>query len=154
VPGAAGSQAPLVSTDFEVLQPVSKVRVLVLLTASEVPPTAVTSGLLAGDWTVDVTFTGEGGSKFLDISKKCVAKDPVCPQGNLAIVLDGNVESAPTIQPDLVSNFDNKAQITGQFTEKEAKNLATVLRFGALPVQLTAQSTQTVSATQRTMPLR
>ena len=71
----------------------------------------------------------------------------MCPNGNLAIVLDGTVESAPQIQPNLVSNFDNKAQITGNFTEKEAKNLATVLRFGALPVQLTPQSTQTVSAT-------
>src|SRR5436190_951590 len=102
---------------------------------------------LAGDWTVDVTFTGEGGQKFLDISKKCVAKDPVCPNGNLAIVLDGTVESAPQIQPDLVSNFDNMALINGKTTEKEAKNLATVLRFGSLPVQLTPQSTQTVSAT-------
>ena len=117
------------------------------VTGSVVKTAQATPPQLTGDWTVDVTFTGAGGNKFLDISKKCVAKDPVCPNGNLAIVLDGVVESAPTIQPDLVSNFDNKAQITGQFTQKEAKNLATVLRFGALPVQLTAQSTQTVSAT-------
>lgn len=106
-----------------------------------------TAPQLGGEWTVDVGFTGDGGQKFLDISKKCVAKDPTCPNGALAIVLDGVVQSAPTIQSSLVQNFDNKAQITGAFGQKEAKNLATVLRFGALPVQLTPQSTQTVSAT-------
>src|SRR4029079_1310139 len=45
------------------------------------------------------------------------------------------------------TNFNNQATITGAFKQREAKNLATVLRFGSLPVQLTAQSTQTVSAT-------
>ena len=93
---------------------------------------------LGGEWVVNVSFTGDGGQKFLAISKKCVAKDAACPNGALAIVLDGVVQSAPTIQSSLVDNFDNKAQITGAFGEKEAKNLATVLRFGALPVQLTA----------------
>jgi preprotein translocase subunit SecD len=106
----------------------------VVKTATAQPPQ------LAGDWSVEVTFTGSGGSKFLALAQQDVNKQ-------IAIVLDGVVQSAPTIQPDLVSNFNNQASITGQFGEKQAKNLATVLRFGALPVQLTPQSTQTVSAT-------
>jgi len=106
----------------------------VVKTARAVPPQ------VSGDWTVTVDFTGEGGSKFKTLAQNNVNKQ-------VAIVLDGVVKSAPTIQPDLVTNFNNTAQITGQFSEKEAKDLATVLRFGALPVQLNAESTQTVSAT-------
>jgi preprotein translocase subunit SecD len=116
-------------------------------TGNVVKSATATPPQVAGNWTVDLTFTGNGGSQFLDASKKCVAKDSTCPNGALAIVLDGVVQSAPTIQPDLVSNFNNSAQITGSFTQKQAQNLATVLRFGSLPVQLTPQSTQTVSAT-------
>jgi preprotein translocase subunit SecD len=117
------------------------------VTGNVVKTAVATIPNLGGTWQVDITFTGEGGDKFLAISKECVAKSQTCPNGNLAIVLDGVVQSAPTIQPDLVSNFNNKATITGNFKQKEAKDLATVLRFGSLPVQLTAQSTQTVSAT-------
>src|SRR4051794_22222132 len=107
----------------------------VVKTASAVPPD-VTSG---GDWHVEVDFTGQGGSKFKDLASANVNKQ-------VGIVLDGVVQSAPTIQPDLVTNFNNQASITGQFSQREAKDLATVLRYGSLPVQLTPQSTQTVSA--------
>jgi preprotein translocase subunit SecD len=93
-----------------------------------------------GDWQVTVDFTNDGGSKFKSLAQANVNK-------RVAIVLDGVVESAPTIQPNLLTNFNNSAQITGQFSQKEAKDLSTVLRFGSLPVQLTPQSTQTVSAT-------
>src|SRR5947208_473206 len=73
----------------------------VVKTASAVPPD-ITAG---GDWTVSVSFSGEGGGKFKDLAAKCVANDPSCPAqpggstGALAIVLDGVVQSAPTIQP-------------------------------------------------------
>ena len=101
----------------------------------------------SGEWSVRVDFTGDGGDKFKAISQSCVNRDATCPNDQLAIVLDGVVQSAPTIQSDLLTNFNNTAQITGNFTQKEAKNLATVLRFGALPVQLERQAVQTVSAT-------
>ena len=109
----------------------------VVKTATAVPPD-ITNGV--ADWTVTVNFSGEGGGKFKDLATADVNKQ-------VAIVLDGVVQSAPTIQPNLISNFNNTAQITGQFTQGQAKDLATVLRFGSLPVQLTPQSTQTVSAT-------
>jgi preprotein translocase subunit SecD len=62
----------------------------------------------------------------------------------VAIVLDGIVESAPTIQQ---AAFNGTAQITGTFTQKQAQDLALQLRYGSLPVQFTPQSIQTVSAT-------
>lgn len=69
----------------------------------------------------------------------------ICPLGRLAIVLDGVVMSDPTIN---AANFArDQITITGQFTESEAKNLALVLNYGALPVELEPQQVRTVSAT-------
>src|SRR3712207_5401943 len=69
----------------------------------------------------------------------------------IAIVLDGVIKSAPTIQ---AVSFDGKPTITGQFSQGEAKDLALVLRYGALPVQLKEQSVEKVSATLGTDSLK
>ena len=61
----------------------------------------------------------------------------------LAIVLDGEVLSAPTIQAQLSTG----GVISGQFTEQEANTLALQLRSGALPIPLRIESTQEVGAT-------
>jgi protein-export membrane protein SecD len=50
-----------------------------------------------------------------------------------AIVLDGIVESAPSIN---ARRFGGQAQISGDFTVEEASNLVTVLKFGSLPVEI------------------
>ena len=60
------------------------------------------------------------------------------------------MKSAPEIQPDnaAFSPFQaDQISISGNFTEKEADDLALVLRYGALPVKLDPQAVQTVSAT-------
>jgi preprotein translocase subunit SecD len=64
----------------------------------------------------------------------------------VAIELDGVVQSAPTIQPGITGR---DVQITGQFSQSEAKDLALVLRYGALPVQFdqTKQTVENVSPT-------
>ncbi len=61
----------------------------------------------------------------------------------MAIVLDGEVLSAPVIQAQLSTG----GVITGQFTEDEANTLALQLRSGALPIPLRIESTQEVGAT-------
>jgi preprotein translocase subunit SecD len=60
----------------------------------------------------------------------------------LAIILDGSVESAPTIQ----GQISNEGQITGRFTNEEADELAKVLRAGALPATLRYLQELTVGA--------
>ncbi|NIT94834.1 MAG: hypothetical protein GWM91_04995, partial [Actinobacteria bacterium] len=45
------------------------------------------------------------------------------------------------------ANFGQEVSITGQFSEREAKDLALVLRFGSLPVELTPQESRIVSST-------
>ncbi|QGG95155.1 protein translocase subunit SecD [Actinomarinicola tropica] len=80
-----------------------------------------------------------------DIAATCFARQPECPTGLLGIELDNSVISAPIIQtPEFTRD---QISINGDFTEGEAKDLALVLRFGALPVELEPQQTQTVSAT-------
>jgi preprotein translocase subunit SecD len=99
---------------------------------------------LTGDWAVSVDLTGKGNTTFNELAALCYAGGPECPTKQIAIVLDGIVRSAPTVQEP---QFSGTVSITGQFTEREAKDLALVLKFGALPIELTPQSTQTVSAT-------
>lgn len=106
-----------------------------------------------GQWTVNPVLRSgaDGIDKFNEIAAKCYSGDPTCPavggaqQGRLAIVLDGEILSAPTIN---TPSFErDKIQISGSFTEEEAKSLAVALRFGSLPIELQAQQAETVSAT-------
>lgn len=91
----------------------------------------------AGEWQVDLTFTSTGGRLFDDFARQVGA-------GNaFAFDLDGVVKSAPSLQ---TVDFGGKARITGTFSEREAKDLALVLRYGSLPVELQPQTVQTVSA--------
>jgi preprotein translocase subunit SecD len=62
----------------------------------------------------------------------------------VAIELDGVVQSAPTINPGITGK---DVTISGTFTSKQAHQLALVLRYGSLPVQLVSQTAQSVSPT-------
>lgn len=89
-------------------------------------------------WGVNVTFTSKGLQQFNQkVAQPNVGK-PV------AIVLDGVVQSAPVIQE---ATFTGAVRISGRFTQSQAEDLALVLRFGALPVQLKEQTSQNVSPT-------
>ena len=100
-----------------------------------------------GQWLVALEMRkGEDGiDKFNEIAAQCYYQDPVCPQGELAIVLDSVVQSAPGIREPSFAR--DQISITGAFTESEAKDLALVLRYGSLPVELERQTVETVSAT-------
>ena len=83
----------------------------------------------ATSWYVSVSFNGEGTNKFGALTA-AVTSLPV-PQNQVAIVLDGLVVSAPRI---LGAIPGGTAQITGNFTQEAATNLANVLKYGALPL--------------------
>jgi preprotein translocase subunit SecD len=94
----------------------------------------------SGTWKVLLEFTGEGSRQWDALAARTVGRQ-------LAIVLDGDVISAPTIQ---VAQFNGRAEISGGlggFEESEARDLALALRYGSLPIQLTEETVQTVSAT-------
>ena len=105
-----------------------------------------TADIISGGWGVRVTLkNGAAGSDLWNIgAAQCYAKSTTCPTGRMAIVLDGVVQSAPSVnQP----SFSGGVDITGNFKESEAKDLARVLKSGALPVRLEVQAVQFVSPT-------
>jgi preprotein translocase subunit SecD len=88
----------------------------------------------AGEPYVSVEFDRTGTAIFADVTEKNVGK-------RLAIVLDGSVHSAPVIRERIPSG---QAQITGGFTAEEARDLAIVLRAGALPAPVQILEERTV----------
>ncbi len=102
-------------------------------------------------WHVAPTFKpgAEGIDLFNAVSRRCHSRGPSCPTGQVAIELDNEVVSAPAVQADsaVFAPFGrSEITISGQFTEDEARDLALVLDYGALPVELEAQQSQIVSA--------
>ncbi len=83
---------------------------------------------------VSISFDARGARIFEQVTGQNIKK-------RLAIVLDGKVNSAPVIQ-DKISG--GKAQITGRYTTDEARDLAIVLRAGALPAPVKIIEERTV----------
>ncbi|MCD6270506.1 protein translocase subunit SecD [bacterium] len=82
-------------------------------------------------------FNSEGAEIFKEITSKNVGK-------RIAIYIDNNLISAPVVREAITMG---KAQITGNFTLKEAKELARNLNAGALPVPISLISQETVGPT-------
>lgn len=94
---------------------------------------------------VDMQFNDEGARVFADVTTKLSETSQITGQDQrLAIVLDGNVESAPRVLEPIEGG---SAEITGKFTQEEAQSLALVLKTGALPVELKAVSQNSIGAT-------
>jgi protein-export membrane protein SecD len=94
------------------------------------------------EWMVTFDLDGPGSDAFATATNQAVASPP--PQNQIAIVVDRTIISNPVVQSAITGG---SGQITGNFTEDEAKELATILNAGALPVELTQQSVRTVSPT-------
>ncbi len=90
----------------------------------------------SNQWLIQFELTSDGGAAFGPFTASRIGEP-------MAIVLDGTVLSAPTIQAQL----DTGGVISGSFTEAEAKQLALQLRSGALPIPLRVESAETVGAT-------
>ncbi|MGA0117451.1 MAG: protein translocase subunit SecD [Ilumatobacteraceae bacterium] len=79
------------------------------------------------------------------LARKCYDGGEECPTKSIAIVLDGEVISAPQVQTPSFTN--GSVSITGNFSRSEAEELQKILQFGAVPVQFETPTVQTVSAT-------
>ena len=89
-----------------------------------------------GEAVVSFKFNSLGGKKFGEVTKDNIGE-------RLAIVLDNEVISAPTIQSAIMGG---SGVITGNFTVKSANDLALLLRSGALPAPLEVLEERTVGA--------
>ena len=98
---------------------------------------AGSSSSVGQGWLIRFDLTNEGAGIFSDVTTRLQGKQ-------LAIVVDDQVISAPTIREPITGG---SGEISGSFTEGRAKDLATQLNAGALPVELTTQQVLTVSPT-------
>ena len=87
-------------------------------------------------WEVRLTLTRDGAKRFQGVTAKLACEQSGSDRRQLAIVLDGVIESHPQMGDSVMCHvgvFGNVAQITGNYTEREAKDLALLLRFQPLP---------------------
>ena len=98
--------------------------------------------LNGGQWAVNLNLTSKGASQWDTLASEQF-------HAIIGIDLDGQVISAPITQPTQSSftSFGGQVQISGGFTETQAKLLATQLTYGALPVKLIPANVQSVSPT-------
>lgn len=88
-------------------------------------------------WSVNLEFESAGAETWANFTSANVGKQA-------AFVLDTQVVSAPQIKQALVSG---NAQITGNFNQAEAQELADVLKYGSLPLSFASSDAKTVSPT-------
>ena len=100
-----------------------------------------------GSWVVVVGLRNgaDGDQLWNALTTLCYNRDPTCPTAQVAIVLDGVVISAPVVREPVFSG--GSVQISGSFKESEARDLAKILEFGAVPVKFGVSQVQTVSPT-------
>jgi len=110
---------------------------------------AILGGATGSEWTVSFQLTDEASERFADATTAALSLPP--PQNQIAIVVDRVIISSPSVQGAITGGT---GEITGGFDEAEARDLATVLNAGALPVELTRQQVQTVSPTLGAESLR
>ncbi|MDX2920649.1 MULTISPECIES: protein translocase subunit SecD [Streptomyces] len=94
----------------------------------------------SGEWIVSMEFTSAGAKKFQTITGRLSQQQP--PMNQFAIVLDGEVVSAPSVRTALSKN----AQISGSFDQQSAEDLGNILSYGALPLTFKEVSVTTVTA--------
>src|SRR2546428_5062664 len=105
-----------------------------VLTDASVSPGTATEGMA-----VEFVLDARGAKQFGQVTSANVSR-------RLAIILDGMVESAPTIREPITGG---RGQITGRFDFKEAQELANVLRHGAPPAPVKIMGEPTVGPSPR-----
>ena len=107
------------------------------LTGADLESADVSFEGTTGKPSVGIVFNSDGARKFEEITARNVGK-------MLPIILDGQPVSSPVVQEKITGG---QAQITGDFTLDEAKNLAIQLNAGALPVPVNLIEQRTIGAT-------
>ncbi|MCL5292265.1 MAG: protein translocase subunit SecD [Actinobacteria bacterium] len=110
----------------------------VLMTGKDLKSAQATyGGQIGSQPIVEMQFTSEGARRFAEITTANVNK-------RLAMILDGEIKEAPTIQQPITGG---SAQITGIGSIEDAKNTALVLQTGSIPVKLEMSEIRNVGPT-------
>lgn len=103
-----------------------------------------------GGWSVSVDFRKEGKEKWAELTGEAACAAPGAPERRVAIVLDDEVISSPQVDPSVKCGAGiagGSTEITGDFGEGEAKDLALLISGGALPVPVETLEQRTVGPT-------
>jgi len=103
-----------------------------------------------GGWFVTIDFRGSGQRAWAQLTGKAACAPAGDPARRVAIVLDDEIISSPQVDPQVacdVGIVGGSTQITGQFTPAEARELALLIRGGALPVPVEIIEQRTVGPT-------
>ena len=93
-------------------------------------------------WVVNLSFNSDGSVAFENTTRTLASRSD--PQNRFAIVLDGVTISAPSVNSAIPGG---RAEISGNFNQQSATQLANVLKYGALPLTFDVSEVSNVSAT-------
>ena len=96
-------------------------------------------------WQVNLNFNGAGAKAFGALTSQMYSQygKTTSPLDDLAVVLDGQVVSFPSINQGAI--LGGSAQIYGNFDQAQATNLATVLSYGSLPLTFHQEAEETIT---------
>jgi SecD/SecF fusion protein len=112
---------------------------------------AIVDTQVGAQWQVSISFRGGGGDRWAELTGEAACEPSGSPQRRVAIVLDREVLSSPQVDEGIECDVGippgGDTVITGDFTQKEAKDLALLIRAGALPVPVEVVERRTVGPT-------
>lgn len=120
------------------------------LQGSDIEGATPTQAQNAVGWSVSIDFDDRGGKAYGEITGKAACNPSGDPKRRIAIVLDGKIISSPQVNEDIQCNVGitgGKTDITGNFSNKAAKDLSILIEGGALPVPVKIISQSTVGPT-------
>ena len=120
------------------------------LTGDGVSEAAAVLGERGGGWEVTISFQGEGGDQWAELTGDAACQPVGSPQRRVAILLDERVVSSPAVNPEVPCEtgiVGGSTRITGAFTFEEARDLAAVITGGALPLPLEVIESRLVGPT-------
>ncbi|HEX8343267.1 MAG TPA: protein translocase subunit SecD [Actinoplanes sp.] len=103
-----------------------------------------------GGWQVAVDFAGDGAKGWRQLTADAACASPGDPARRVAILLDDRVIASPEVSAEAACKVGfpgESMRITGSFTPDEARELALLIRAGALPVPVEIIQQQVVGAT-------
>ncbi|WP_193776591.1 protein translocase subunit SecD [Streptomyces sp. E2N166] len=101
-------------------------------------------------WHVTVDFKDSGSDRWAEVTGEAACHPAGDPQRRVAIVLDNKIISSPQVDPSVACGAGiagGSTQITGSFDDAEARELALLIKGGALPVPVETIEQRTIGAT-------
>lgn len=115
------------------------VKYTAFMTGDSVSQVSVSRPQGSASYAVALTLDSDGTTAFGEVTTELVSTN-----GQIAILLDGKVESAPSVQSAITTG---EVEISGNYTSEQANELKTIIDSGSLPVSLTIDSSSVVGPT-------